>query len=184
MGFNEVRFVSLQCTRQSVGTATAWRDRSSWRAGLYRWRGRRSDAATPCPPTWGTLGCWGRPTQRRGRLQVTHCSCRLVETTQLLRIEALIIAILEHQSFTLNVGGVWYYQHDHHQCWCNLTLLTTHRRLSSRVLWHVCLQVGHQMPAWFGSSVGIITGSLWPTLSLSSATGKHAHQLIKVRLQI
>lgn len=36
----------------------------------------------------------------------------------------------------------------------------------------VCVQGTHLTPAWFGSSAAIITGSLWPTRSSWSATGK------------
>ena len=36
----------------------------------------------------------------------------------------------------------------------------------------VCAQVSHQIPAWFGSSAVITTGSPLPTHSLWSATGE------------
>lgn len=53
----------------------------------------------------------------------------------------------------------------------------------------VCVQGSHLTPAWFGSSAAIITGSLWPTRSSWSATGKrvtaqtHRHILLQPHLR-
>lgn len=54
------------------------------------------------------------------------------------------------------------------------SLVSVDRNVIYSVLcWSV--QVGHLIPAWCGSSVAIITGSLWRTRSLWSATGKQHH---------
>lgn len=123
-----------QSTRQSAATVTAWQDPSSWLAELCPWRECRSDAVTPCPPTWGTLGCWAESAQKRGRLEVNT-------QIQVCGLQSILKVFL--------LEGLWPKHH----------LL-------------ICAQVRCQTPAWFGSSVVITTGSLWPTHSLLSATGE------------